>query len=92
MIDMNRLRELTAELGFMPATTEEADIERHRQHNKNADFWLARSHSFITCAGTKGFGGSVGIQKQADDTFLCALRRQTDPKRTYSHPRAQLCA
>ena len=31
MIDMNRLRELTAELGFKPATTDEADIDRHRQ-------------------------------------------------------------
>ena len=27
MIDMNRLRELTAELGFIPATTDEADID-----------------------------------------------------------------
>jgi hypothetical protein len=36
MIDMNRLRELTAELGFMPATPDEADIDRHRQLNKNA--------------------------------------------------------
>jgi hypothetical protein len=43
---MNRLRELTAELGFMPATTDEADIERHRQHNNNADYWLARRHRF----------------------------------------------
>jgi hypothetical protein len=34
MFDMNRLRELTAELGFMPATIDEADIERHRQLNK----------------------------------------------------------
>jgi len=29
-IDMQRLRELAAELGFWPATTDEADIERHR--------------------------------------------------------------
>ncbi len=43
MIDMNRLRELTAELGFMSATTEGPDIDRHRQLNKNADDWLARS-------------------------------------------------
>ena len=28
----------------MPATTDEADIERHRRHNKNADYWLARFH------------------------------------------------
>jgi hypothetical protein len=41
MIDMNRLRELTAELGFMSATTEGPDIDRHRQLNKNADYWLA---------------------------------------------------
>jgi hypothetical protein len=33
-------------LGFIPATTDEADIERHRQHNKNADYWLARRHRF----------------------------------------------
>jgi hypothetical protein len=46
MIDMNRLRGLTAELGFIPATTDEADIERHRQHNTNAEHWLARSHRF----------------------------------------------
>ena len=38
---MNRLRELTAELGFMSATTEGPDIDRHRQLNKNADYWLA---------------------------------------------------
>ena len=41
MIDMNTMRELTAELGFMPATTVEADIDRHRQLKKNADYWLA---------------------------------------------------
>jgi hypothetical protein len=45
-IDTERLRELAAELGFWPATTEQADIERHRQHNKNADYWLARSYTF----------------------------------------------
>ena len=38
---MNRLRELTAELGFIPATTDGPDIDRHRQLNKNADYWLA---------------------------------------------------
>jgi hypothetical protein len=43
-LDLVRLRELAAELGFWPATTDEADIEHHRQHNKNADYWLARSH------------------------------------------------
>jgi hypothetical protein len=45
-IDAERLRELAAELGFRPATTDEADIERHRQHNRNADYWLARRHRF----------------------------------------------
>jgi hypothetical protein len=40
------LRELAAELGYWPATTDEADIERHREHNTNADFWLARSRRF----------------------------------------------
>jgi hypothetical protein len=37
---------MAAELGFWPATTDEADIEHHRQHNKNADYWLARGHRF----------------------------------------------
>jgi len=45
-LDMARLRELSLELGFWPATTDPYDIERHREHNKNADFWLARSHRF----------------------------------------------
>src|ERR1700682_838515 len=45
-IDTERLRELAAELGFWPATNEEADTERHRQLNKNADYWLGRGHRF----------------------------------------------
>jgi hypothetical protein len=45
-LDMARLRELADEFGYWPATTDEADIERHRQHNKNADYWLARGHRF----------------------------------------------
>jgi hypothetical protein len=40
-IDTKRLRESAAELGFWPATTDEADIERHRQHKKNANCSLA---------------------------------------------------
>ena len=44
--DTERLRELAAELGFWPATTDEADIEHHRQHKKNKDYWLARGHRF----------------------------------------------
>ena len=45
-IDTERLRGLAAELGLWPATIEEADIEHLRQHNKNADYWLARRHRF----------------------------------------------
>ena len=32
-LDMALLRELAHELGFWPATTDEADIERHRREN-----------------------------------------------------------
>jgi hypothetical protein len=39
-IDTERPGELAAELGFWPATTDEADIERHRQHNKSATVWI----------------------------------------------------
>jgi hypothetical protein len=45
-LGMAKLRELAAELGYWPATTDEADIERHRQHNASADYWLARRHRF----------------------------------------------
>jgi hypothetical protein len=45
-LDLVRLRELAAELGFWSATTDKADIEHYRQHNKNAHYWLARSHRF----------------------------------------------
>ena len=46
LLDMALLRELAAELGYWPATTNPDDIERHREHDANADFWLARSHRF----------------------------------------------
>jgi hypothetical protein len=60
-IDTERLRELAAELGFWPATTDEADIERHRQHNKNADYWLAdRPDLVATRPGVRrGHGSGV---------------------------------
>ncbi len=45
-LDMARLRELATEFGFWPATSDPEDIEAHRQHNKNADYWLARRHRF----------------------------------------------
>ncbi len=52
-LDIAKLRAATAELGYQPATTDDehlkklrADNERHRKHNKNADFWLARSRRF----------------------------------------------
>jgi len=34
MINRNRLRELTAELGFIPATTDGPDIDRHRHSTR----------------------------------------------------------
>jgi hypothetical protein len=42
-IDTERLRALVAELGFWPATTDEADIEHHRQHNNPPLVTLVRS-------------------------------------------------
>ena len=45
-LDMVKLRELAAEFGYYPATTDDESIERHRKHNANADFWLARSQRF----------------------------------------------
>lgn len=36
-VDGPKLRELAQELGFWPATTEPADIERHRRLNKALD-------------------------------------------------------
>ncbi|MCW2729194.1 MAG: hypothetical protein JWR13_10 [Mycobacterium sp.] len=43
-LELVSLRDYAAELGFWPATTDEAEIEQHRHHNNNADYWLARSH------------------------------------------------
>lgn len=37
MVDTKKLRELANELGFWPATTDEADIERHRRLNAALD-------------------------------------------------------
>jgi hypothetical protein len=45
-LDTGRLRELEAECGFWPATTDPEGIERHRRHYRNADYWLARSRRF----------------------------------------------
>lgn len=50
---MTKLRELAAELGFWPATIDPDDIERHREHNKNAAYWLARSRRFDHLARRK---------------------------------------
>lgn len=36
-LDMAKLRELAAELGYWPATTDEADIDRHRRLNTALD-------------------------------------------------------
>ena len=45
-LDMARLRELADEFGYWAATTDKADIERHRQLNASADYWLARRRRF----------------------------------------------
>jgi type II secretory pathway predicted ATPase ExeA len=34
-LDLVRLRDLAAELGFSPSSTDEAYIEAHRRHNNN---------------------------------------------------------
>jgi hypothetical protein len=74
-IDAERLRELTAELGFMPATTDEADIEHHRQHNKNADYWLARRHRFDHLRHEQELRDSVRIQQT--ESFTSRLGTDT---------------
>jgi hypothetical protein len=35
--DMSKMRELAAELGYWPATTDDEDIERHRRLNAALD-------------------------------------------------------
>src|SRR5258708_33385507 len=63
-IDTERLRELAAELGFWPATIDEADIKRHRRHNKNAHHCQARTEDLILaaneCEGCVLVDGTVG--------------------------------
>ena len=49
--DMARLRELAAEFGYWPATTDEADIERHRRDNA-AD--KARHEAYLQEYGPRG--------------------------------------
>jgi hypothetical protein len=44
-IDPERLGELTAELGFMPATPMRPTSTGTSSY-KNADYWLVRSHRF----------------------------------------------
>ena len=44
-LDMGTLRELAAEFGFWPATTHPEDIQRHREHNRNADRFAHHYHS-----------------------------------------------
>ena len=99
MIDMNRLRELTAELGFMPATIDAADIERDRHHNNNADYWLARRHRFahlrrehdgracVQVGSTCFYGaGAFGVRSQADTGDAAANTTAA----AYGWPRAHL--
>ena len=54
MIDMNRVRELTAELAFMPATTDEADIELAAQQERR--LLAGPLIDSITCAGSASVG------------------------------------
>ncbi len=57
-LDTALLRELADEFGYWAATTDEADIEYHRQHNKNADYWLARRHRFDHLRGYRVVPGA----------------------------------
>lgn len=43
-LDMNLLRELTAELGYMPASTDPEHIAELRRHNAAADAADSREH------------------------------------------------
>ncbi len=46
MIDMNKLCELSAALGSCQPPPMRPTSSRHGQHNKNADYWLARGPRF----------------------------------------------
>jgi hypothetical protein len=63
-IDTERLRELAAELGFWPATPDEADIEHHRQPARTWTTGWPVIIDSITCAGNMSFGDSGRIQKR----------------------------
>jgi hypothetical protein len=58
-IDTERLRELAAELGFWPATTDEADIEHHRHTTRTRTTGWPVVIDSITCAGNTSAGDSV---------------------------------
>ena len=49
--------ELAAELGSGLPPLDPEDIEAHRQHNRNADYWLARSHRFDHLKRVREHGG-----------------------------------
>jgi hypothetical protein len=52
--DMALLRELADEFGYWPATTDEADIERHRRLHAAADAAPSREHLMRKWAHLRG--------------------------------------
>jgi hypothetical protein len=77
-IDSEGLRELAAELGFWPATIDGADIELHRQHNKNADYWWRRRSATPRCPGPK-FGRCLRLRPGAP-------KRSTVREQVHAYP------
>jgi hypothetical protein len=67
MINMNRLRELTAELGFIPATTDAAAIDgRERQLDPQiAEQGSGSVHRRPACAGQRILMTSADTRKPA---------------------------
>ena len=48
-LDMAKLRELSLEFGYWPATTDPDDIERHRQNNERFDRMNAHNPFHSPC-------------------------------------------
>jgi len=81
MIDLNRLRELTAELGFMPATPDGPDIERHRELNAASDYWLGpaasiRSPAPEARASETAFARNAPVIEAKDLRSEAAIKRR----------------
>jgi hypothetical protein len=67
-MDGERLGEVAAELGFWPATTDAADIERRPQHNQVGGHWSSRTRvtSFTACIEVGRLPGR-NLRVQAND-------------------------